>query len=66
MVATDNFSTLWARDASNVTWFFYSPLLESSGGLPAVKAYADSHSFQHFQDFNKKLDVGVGFWVNKF
>ena len=66
LVATDNFSTLWAWDASNITWFFYSPLLESSGGLASVKSYADSHFFQHFQDFDKKIDVGIGFWVNKF
>ena len=61
-----NFSTLWAWDASNITWFFYSPLLESSGGLSNVKTYADGHLFEHFQDFNKKIDVGIGFWVNKF
>ncbi|OGA03763.1 MAG: hypothetical protein A3H35_13395 [Betaproteobacteria bacterium RIFCSPLOWO2_02_FULL_62_17] len=66
VVATDNFASLWAWDATNVTWYFYSPLLESSGGLAAVKNYADSHFFQHFQDFNKKIDLGVGFWVNKF
>ena len=66
VVPTDNFATLWAWDATNGTWYFYSPLLESTGGLPAVKSYADSHFFQHFQDFNKKIDVGVGFWVNKF
>ncbi|OGA03760.1 MAG: hypothetical protein A3H35_13370 [Betaproteobacteria bacterium RIFCSPLOWO2_02_FULL_62_17] len=65
-IPTDNFATLWAWDAGNVTWFFYSPLLESSGGLAAVKSYADSHFFEHFQDFNKKIDIGVGFWVNKF
>ena len=63
---TDNFASLWAWDASNVTWFFYSPLLDSSGGLANVKGYADSHSFQHFEDFNKKIGVGIGFWVNKF
>lgn len=66
VVQTDNFSSLWAWDASNITWYFYSPLLESSGGLPAVKVYADSHGFLHFQDYNKKLGAGVGFWVNKF
>ena len=31
-----------------------------------MKSYADSHFFQHFQDFDKKIDVGIGFWVNKF
>jgi hypothetical protein len=66
VVQTDNFSSLWAWDASNITWYFYSPLLESSGGLPAVKVYADGHGFLHFQDYNKKLGPGIGFWVNKF
>ncbi|OFZ99572.1 MAG: hypothetical protein A3H35_03145 [Betaproteobacteria bacterium RIFCSPLOWO2_02_FULL_62_17] len=66
VVATDNFASLWAWDAVQVKWYFYSPLLESSGGLPAVKAYADSHSFLHFQDYNKLIDTGVGIWVNKF
>lgn len=58
VVATDNFSSLWACDAIKVAWFFNSPLLESSGGLPAVKACADSCSYQHLQDFNKRLDAG--------
>ena len=66
VVPTGNFASLWVWDATNVTWFFYSPLLESSGGLAAVKNYADAHFFEHFQDFSKKIDVGIGFWVNKF
>ncbi len=66
VVVTNNFASLWAWDAINVNWYFYSPLLESSGSLPAVKSYADSHFFQHFEDFGKKIDIGVGFWVNKF
>ncbi len=66
VVPTDNFSTLWMWDSANTTWYFYSPLLESSSGLPAVKAYADNKGFRHFQDHNKKIEPGLGFWVNKF
>jgi hypothetical protein len=65
VVPTDNFVTLWAWDAAEGKWYFYSPLLESTSGLSGVKAYADSKSYLHFQDFNKKIDVGIGFWVNK-
>ena len=66
LVATDNFSSLWACDAIKVAWFFNAQLLQSTGGLTAVKACADSRSYQRLQDFNKKLDVGVGFGGNKF
>ncbi|MBI3042930.1 MAG: hypothetical protein HYY78_08910 [Betaproteobacteria bacterium] len=65
VIPTDNFVSLWAWDALAGTWYFYSPLLEASGGLPAVKAYADSHFYRHFQDYNKTLGIGTGFWVNK-
>ena len=65
VVPTDNFVSLWAWDALEGKWYFYSPLLESSGGLPAVKSYADSHFYLHFQDYNKQIEVGVGFWVNR-
>ncbi|MBI3043896.1 MAG: hypothetical protein HYY78_13845 [Betaproteobacteria bacterium] len=65
VIPTDNFTTLWVWDAVAGTWYFYSPLLESTGGLPAVKAYADSHFFRHFQDYDKTIDIGVGFWVNR-
>ena len=51
-VPTNNFVSLWAWDAVQGKWYFYSPLLESSGGLPAVKAYADSHK----EDVQKYYD----------
>ena len=38
---------------------------ESSGGLSAVKTYADNNFYLHFQDYNKQIEVGVGFWVNR-
>ena len=65
MIPTNNFVSLWVWDAAAGRWYFYSPLLESSGGLPAVKAYANSHNYLHFQDFGKTLGIGTGFWVNK-
>ena len=64
-IPTDNFLSLWAWDAAAGNWYFYSPLLEASGGLPAVKAYADGKFFLHFQDYSKTLGIGVGFWVNR-
>ena len=63
VVPTDNFLSLWAWDALNANWYFYSPLLESSGGLTAVRNYANSHNYLHFQDFSKQLGIGTGFWV---
>lgn len=64
-VPTGNFLTLWAWDAAAGTWYFYSPLLEASGGLQAVKDYAIGHSFLHFQDYSKTIGIGTGFWVNR-
>jgi YVTN family beta-propeller protein len=64
-VPTTNFVSLWTWDALAGTWYFYSPLLESSGGLVAVKTYADSHFYRHFQDYGKIIGVGTGFWVNR-
>jgi hypothetical protein len=64
-IPTDNLLTLWAWDAAAGNWYFYSPLLEASGGLAAVKAYADGKSYLHFQDYGKTLGIGTGFWVNR-
>ena len=65
VVPAANFSTLWAWDATALTWYFYAPTLERDGGLAAVQAYATAHSFRHFQDFTKTLGTGTGFWVNR-
>lgn len=64
-VVPQNFVSLWTWNTANQRWFFYSPLLEASGGLAAVKSYADSQKYLHFEDFGKTLGLGVGFWVNK-
>jgi hypothetical protein len=65
VVPTNNFVSLWTWDAVARSWYFYAPELESVGGLPAVKAYADSHGYRHFQDYGKTIGFGAGFWVNK-
>ena len=65
VIPTTNFVSLWAWDAAAANWYFYSPLLESAGGLAAVKSYADGKFYRHFQDHGKLLGLGVGFWVNK-
>ena len=64
-IPSNNFSTLWAWEASKGAWYFYAPSLDASGGHAAVKDYADSHGYLHFGDYNKILGVGTGFWVNK-
>ncbi|HEY5291241.1 MAG TPA: fibronectin type III domain-containing protein, partial [Burkholderiales bacterium] len=67
--AADTFVSLWAWDAAQAAWYYYSPVLENTtgaqGGLIAVKNFAASKGYLHFQDYTKKLDVGTGFWVNK-
>jgi hypothetical protein len=60
-----NFTSLWAWDAAAMRWYFYSPVLEMSGGLAAVKAYADARAFRHFQDYGRLLGPGSGFWLLK-
>lgn len=59
------FTSLWGWDPVEHEWYFYSPLLEALGGLAQVKAYAESHGYLHFSDHNRKLGVGIGFWVDK-
>lgn len=62
---TANFTSLWVWDATRQKWYFYSPILEASGGLPAVSSYAAGQGFLHFQDYGKTLGAGTGFWVHK-
>lgn len=59
-----NFVTLWGWDAATAKWIFYAPSLEASGGLPAVKAYADANGYLDFATLNRQLGHGVGFWIN--
>ena len=60
-----NFTSLWAWDPAQQGWLFYAPSLEAGGGLAAVKAYALSKGYGHFQDQARSLDLGQGFWVSK-
>lgn len=64
-IPTDNFVSLWAWNTAIGAWYFYAPSLELSGGLAEVKANAGSRDYLHFEDFNRKLGVGDGFWVNR-
>ena len=61
----DTFVSLWAWSAADQVWYYYAPQLDNSGGLPAVKSFANSKGYLHFEDNAKKLDTGTGFWVNK-
>jgi len=65
VVPTGNFFSLWAWDAANVTWYFYSPQMEAAGGLSEVCAQAVSRFFRCFSDYNRTLGIGVGFWVHR-
>ena len=59
-----SFLSLWSWDAATGKWLFYAPNLEASGGLPAVKAYADAHEHLDFPTVGRQLGHGIGFWVN--
>ena len=65
----DTFVSLWAWDTARTAWYFYSPLIEDSAwpqdGLAAVKSFALSRNYLHFQDDGKKIEAGIGFWVKK-
>ncbi|MBI3044835.1 MAG: fibronectin type III domain-containing protein [Betaproteobacteria bacterium] len=65
VVPTTNFVSLWSWDAAQQKYYFYAPILEATGGLAAVKSYADTNGFLHFQDFGKTLGIGVSFWVSR-
>ena len=56
-----NVTSLWAWDNTQYQWYFYSPLLDSNGGLAA---YITKQKFLDFQA-SKKLNNGIGFWVNR-
>src|SRR5262245_59877446 len=63
VVTTTHAISIWGWDAANEQWYFYSPSLESSGGFPAVCAYALAHFYRCADTF--QLGVGTGFWVQK-
>ena len=57
-----NLTTLWAWDGVSSRWYFYSPKLEADG---ALAAYIASKGYLDFSQRNKKLGIGMGFWVNR-
>lgn len=59
--STVSFVTLWAWDSATMNWFFYAPSLDST----ALASYISSKGYLDFSAGNKKLQSGVGFWVNK-
>ena len=70
-VNEDSFDSLWAWDARQQKWYFYSPLLEnlpcnaSPCGITAVRDFARNKGYLHFEDSGRTLDPGTGFWVSK-
>lgn len=55
----NNVTTLWAWDPSKISWYFFAPSLQQSGGLAAYNAS------KGYLDFGgKTLSVSTGFWVN--
>lgn len=59
-----NLVTLWAWDSNSRGWFFYAPNLDQQG--PSVLSdYIARKGYIDFTATNKKLGIGVGFWVNK-
>jgi hypothetical protein len=55
-----NLNTLWTWEATQTTWYFYSPILDAAGTLAS---YIISKGYLDFGA--KTLDPGLGFWVNK-
>lgn len=54
-----NVTTLWAWDASKISWYFFAPSLQQSGGLVSYNAS------KGYLDFGAKtLTSATGFWVN--
>lgn len=54
-----NVTTLWAWDASKISWYFFAPSLQQSGGLASYNAS------KGYLDFGTKtLTASTGFWVN--
>jgi uncharacterized protein YkwD len=59
--APSNVTTLWAWDATNQLWYFYSPSLDASNGL---SSYIHSKGYEDFAATGVTLGNGTGFWVN--
>lgn len=55
--------TLWAWDNVASLWYFYSPSLAAQSDA-MLNDYIRSHGYLGFATNDKRLDPGVGFWVN--
>jgi hypothetical protein len=60
----NNFTTLWAWDGPSAKWYFYSPSLDAQGGT-VLSDYIASKGYLDFNQANKTLGKGIGFWINK-
>ena len=61
--ANSDISSLWVWDNPKSKWYFYSSSLDAQGGT-ALSDYIKSKGYLDFATYNKKLGLGVGFWVN--
>ncbi len=59
--ALDNFKTLWVWDNPSMRWYFYAPDLDRNQGLTS---YVASKGYLDFTAENRKLGLGIGFWLN--
>ena len=57
-----NLTSLWAWDAVGTNWYFYAPSLDRN---TLLSDYINTKGYLSFSGKNKKLESGVGFWVNK-
>jgi len=54
-----NLTTLWSWDPSKISWYFFAPSLQQTGGLVSYNAS------KGYLDFGSKtLTSATGFWVN--
>jgi uncharacterized protein YkwD len=57
-----NVTTLWAWDAANQKWYFYSPALDATPG--SLATYIQGKGYEDFTSAGITLGNGKGFWVN--
>jgi hypothetical protein len=55
-----NITTLWAWDSTLGNWYFHAPSMEASG---ALLNHITSKNYLGFGV--KKLEPGMGFWINR-
>lgn len=55
-------TSLWTWDSAQSAWYFYARSLNASGGLAAQ---VQNRGYLDFTAASKRLEPGMGFWVNK-